>query len=156
MDQKIKFLIILLIIIFVFGFSINRYIADISTLEKVKISVENTSIQDLTLTYCELKLNVVISNPISIPISEFSAKYNITIANTNVGNGNIPAVTIPAKSQIRRSIFLKINYADVGNAVIEGIQTKTFDVTINGLAKGNIFFNLISISKPISASYSFS
>ena len=69
---------------------------------------------------------------------------------------SLPIVSIPAQSKIKRDVILTIYFADVGNAVIDGIQTRNFDLAINGQAKGNVLFNLIAVSKSFAASYSHS
>jgi LEA14-like dessication related protein len=156
MDQKIKILIMITIVIFISGFLSIRYIASASAIEKVNVTVENTSIQELRLTYCKLKLEVSISNPTTEHISELSAEFDIFIASTYVGNGSFQTVSIPAQSHKTGDVFLTIYYANVGNAVIDGIQTGNFDLTIQGEAKGNVLFNLITVTKSFTASYSYS
>ena len=59
-----------------------------SAIENVKVTVENTSIQELRLTYCKLKLKVSISNPTTEYFSELSAEFDVFIASTYVGNGS--------------------------------------------------------------------
>jgi len=156
MDHKIRILIVVTIVIFISGFLVIRYTTDVSALEKVNITIENINIQELHLTYCKLKLKVNISNPTNEYISGLFAEFDISIASTYVGNGSVPIVSIPAQSQTKRDVILTIYYADVGNAVIDGIQTGNFDLTIHGEAKGNVLFNLITVSKSFTASYSHS
>lgn len=156
MDQKIRILIIVTIVILISGFLVIRYTADISALEKVNITIENINLQELNLTYCKLKLKVNISNPANEYISGLFAEFDISIAGTYVGNGSVPTVSIPAQSHIKRDVILTIYYTDVGNAVIDGIKTGNFDLTIHGEAKGNVLFNLITVSKSFTASYSHS
>ncbi|MCK4415514.1 MAG: hypothetical protein KAU84_00020 [Thermoplasmatales archaeon] len=156
MDHKIRILIVVTIVIFISGFLVIRYTTDVSALEKVNITIENINIQELNLTYCKLKLKVNISNPTNEYISRLFAEFDISIASTYVGNGSVPTVSIPAQSQIKRDVILTIYYADVGNAVIDGIQTGNFDLTTHGEAKGNVLFNLLTVSKSFTASYSHS
>ncbi|UCD12955.1 MAG: LEA type 2 family protein [Thermoplasmatales archaeon] len=155
MDQKTKILVVIIIVIFISGFLSVRYIADVSAFEKINVTVKNTSIQELGLTYCKLKLKVSISNPTTEHISGLSAEFDVSIANTHVGNGSVPKVTIPAQSHTTRDVPLTIYYANVGNAVINGIKTGNFDLTIDGTANVNVLFNLLMISKPFTASYSY-
>ncbi len=154
MNLKIK-LVIIVIILLISGFLFNRYIADVSALEKINIKVDSIQIEELQLKYCKLKLNINVINPTNEDISELSAEFNIFITNTKVVNGSFPTVSIKANNQVSRDIIIKINYADVGNTVIEAIQTGNFELTINGLAKGYIFFNLILVTKQFNSSYSF-
>ena len=156
MDQKIKILIVITIVIFISGFLSIRYIASASAIEKVNVTVENTSIQELRLTYCKLKLKVSISNPTTEYFSELSAEFDVFIASTYVGNGSFQTVSIPAQSHETGDVFLTIYYANVGNAVIDGIKTGDFDLSIHGEAKGNVLFNLLTVSKSFNAYYSYS
>jgi len=156
MDQKIKILIVITVVIFISGFLSIRYMADASALEKVNVTVENISIQELRLTYCKLKLKMDIFNPTTEYISELSAKFDVSIAGTYVGNGSTPTVSIPAQSHKTGDVPLTIYYANVGNAVIDGIQTGNFDLTIHGEAKGNVLFNLLTVTKSFIASYYYS
>lgn len=156
MDQKIKILIVIIIVIFISGFLSIRYIADASALEKINVTVENTSIQELRLTYCKLKLKVSISNPTTEYISGLSAEFDVSIGGTYVGNGSFQTVSIPAQSNKTGDVLLTIYYANVGNAVIDGIKTENFDLTIHGEAKGNVLFNLLTVTKSFTASYSYS
>ena len=155
MALKIK-LFIIVIILLISGLILNKYMADVSAIEKINITLENTSIQELRLTYCKLKLKVNISNPTTEYISELSAEFDISIAGTYVGNGSVPKVSIPIQSYKTKDVPLIIYYADVGKAVIEGIQARNFDLAINGEAKVNVLFNLIMISKSFIAIYSYS
>ena len=156
MDQKIRILIVITIVIFISGFLVIRYTNDVSALEKVNVTIENINIQGFYPTYCKLKLKVNISNTANEYISGFFAEFDISIAGTHVGNGSIPTVSIPPQSQIKRDVILTIYYTDVGNAVIDVIKTVNFDLTINGEAKGNVLFNLITVSKSFTTSYSHS
>ncbi len=156
MDHKIRILIVVTIVIFISGFLVIRYTTDVSALEKVNITIENINIQESHLTYCKLKLKVNISNPTNEYISGLFAEFDISIASTYVGNGSVPTVSIPAQSQTKKDVILTIYYADVGNAVIDGIQIGNFDLTVHGEAKGNVLFNLITVSKSFTASYSHS
>jgi len=154
MNLKIK-LFIIVIILLISGLFFNRYIADVSALEKINITVDSIQIEELQLKYCKLRFNINIINPTSVDISELSVNFDTFIANIYIGNGRIPKITIPMSSQKSSNISLTIYYADVGIAVIEGIQSRNFILTVDGIAKVNVLFNLISISKSFSASYSY-
>jgi len=156
MDQKIKILIVITIVIFISAFLSIRYIASASAIEKVNVTVENTSIHELRLTYCKLKLKVSISNPTTEHISGLSAEFDIFIASTYVGNGSFQTVSIPEQSHKTGDVLLTIYYVNVGNAVIDGLQTENFDLSIHGEAKGNVLFNLLTVTKSFTAFYSYS
>lgn len=156
MDQRIKILIVITIVIFILSFLSIRYMASASAIEKVNVTVENTSIQELRLTYCTLKLEVSISNPTTEYISGLSAEFDVFIASTYVGNGSFLTVSIPAQSDKTGDVLLTIYYTNVGNAVIDGIKTGDFDLTIHGEAKGNVLFGLLTVTKSFTSSYSYS
>jgi hypothetical protein len=156
MNNKIGILIVITILIFLSVILGIRYTYDVSALEKINITVEDIEIQELHLKHCKIKLKVDISNPTNEYISRFSAEFDISIAEIYVGNGSVPLVSIPAQIKIKRDVILTIYYTDVGNAVIEGIQTRNFDLSIHGQAKGNVLFNLIVVSKSFDSSYSYS
>jgi hypothetical protein len=155
MHIKIKIISIVIIIFLILIFFFSRYTADVSALEKIKIFVESITIEEVRLNYCKLKVNVNVLNPTSEYISDFTAQFDIFIANTYVGNGFIPKVSIPIQSGKIKNVSITIFYVNVGNAVIDGIRTRNFDLSIKGTATVQILFNLISISKQFSASHSY-
>ena len=155
MHIKIKIISIVIIICLILIFFFGRYTADVSALEKINISVESITIEEVRLNYCKLKVNVNVLNPTSEYISDFTAQFDIYIANTYVGNGSIPKVSIPIQSEKIKNVSITIFYVNVGNAVIDGIQTRNFNLSIQGTTTVKVLFNLMSISKQFSASYSY-
>jgi hypothetical protein len=155
MHIRIKIISIAIIILLIFIFFFSRHTAKVSALEKINISVESITIKEVRLNYCKLKVNVNILNPTSELISDLSAQFDIFIADTYVGNGSIPKVSIPIQSGKIKNVSITIFYVNVGNAVIDGIQTRNFDLSIQGTATVTVLFNLISISKPFTAFYSY-
>jgi len=143
---------IVLISFLVLGYII---ISDASAIDSIIINVENVTIQDLKLKSCELKLDIKITNPTPNQISDLTANFDIFISNTDVGDGKLSKISIvPISSEISE-VYLTIFYANVGQAVINGLQTGDFQLRISGEAKINIFFNFLSATKPFSASYSY-
>lgn len=58
-------------------------------------------------------------------------------------------------SQTAKDVTLTIYYADVANAVLDGIQNRNFDLTIEGEAKGTVFFDLFTVSSRFVSTYSY-
>lgn len=148
---------VLILVLFIISFLVLGSIAisDTSAIDNVDIELENVKIQNLKLQSCELKLTIKISNPNSNTISDLIAEFDIFISNTDVGDGVVTKVSIPPKSYEKSDVFIIIYYADVGHAVINGLESGNFELRISGEARINIFFNLIPINKLFSTSYSY-
>lgn len=154
MNNKIRIFIIIALLIIITVISSISYLLDATTIDRINVEIENVVIQDLSLSYCKIKLKVKLSNPSSEYISDISAEFDVFIADTDVGDGVVSKVSIPAKSCEVSDVYLTIYYSNVGNAVINALQTANFDLTIQGEAKASVFLNLITISKPFTAKYS--
>ena len=50
---------------------------------------------------------------------------------------------------------ITIYYANVASAVVEGIKKGNFGVTIEGVIKANVLFNLITVSQEFKASQTY-
>ena len=131
------------------------YLNDIASIDYIEIEIDNVRIKDLKLSSAELELKVKISNPTNQTLSDLMAEFNIFISNIDVGDGLVEKVTILPNSEEISDVLITIFYADVGQAVINGLQSGNFDLLINGEAKLNVLFNLITISKPFSSVYSY-
>jgi LEA14-like dessication related protein len=154
--ERIRNISIIAIVLIVFsGLIIFIYINDTSNFDNIDVQIENVSIKNLKLSSCELELSVKISNPSSETISDLTAEFNVFISNIDVGDGIVNKVTIPPKSYENSEVTLIIIYSDVGQAVINGIKTANFDLSIRGEAKLSVLFNLITITEPFSATYSY-
>jgi len=152
---KIIFVVLVLIIILI-SITVFTYYSDISSIDNVDVEIEDVNIRDLKLASCDLNLKVKITNPTSSNINDLTAEFDVFISNTDVGDGLVNKVTIPSKSYETSDVVITIYYSNVGQAVINGLQTGNFDLSIQGEAKLNILFNLISVTEPFSASYSYS
>lgn len=147
---------VLVLIIIIVTITVFNYYSDISSINSVDVEIEDVDIRDLKLASCDLNLKLKITNPTSSNINDLTAEFDVFISNTDVGDGLLNKVTLPSKSYESSDVFITIYYSNVGQAVINGLQTGNFNLSIQGEAKLNILFNLISITEPFSASYSYS
>jgi hypothetical protein len=155
MQKDVKITIIIVICIMCCIFLGYQYITEVTGLNSIEITLHDINIQDLKLTYCTLKLSLYLNNPSEIYIHDLSAEFDVYIAGNFVGTGILPKSSLPSKLNINKDVYLRIYYADVVTAVIDGIKNGDFDLSIDGVAKSNIFFNLFPISKKISSTYSY-
>jgi LEA14-like dessication related protein len=132
----------------------SSYLSDAAIIDKTNVVIENASIQNLTFSYCIIKLKVKISNPTSEHISDLTADFDVFISDTDVGDGVVTKLSIPARSNEISDVYITIYYSSVGSAVINVLQTGNFDLTIKGEAKASILFNILTIKKPFTSSYS--
>ncbi|RLF56978.1 MAG: hypothetical protein DRN27_08670 [Thermoplasmata archaeon] len=153
---KKTFIAIIITAIVVFSSMLGYlYISDVSALDDVEINIEQITLEEIRLTYCKLNLRIDVYNPAHQDISEVHSNFDVSIAGNYVGKGVFPKSFIPAQSNCEKEVILTIYYADVTNAVINGIQNRNFDLTIEGEAKGKVMFNLFTVSKKFSSTYSY-
>jgi LEA14-like dessication related protein len=155
MGSKIMVAFVAAVVFVILAFLSSRYLADVDALQHVEIEVEGIGAPEIRVTHCRLTLYVKISNPTKEDISGLSADFDVYIAGTYVGNGSLSEVYIPAGSNTLKEVTLKIYYAYVADAVIDGLKAGKFDLTIEGVVRGYVFFNLIVFSNEFSASYSY-
>jgi LEA14-like dessication related protein len=146
-----KIIIVIGIILAISGFLGYTYYADATTLNNAEVTIENIHLQELSLTYCKLKIYIDISNPTNRDISGLTAVFNIYIADNYVGSGSFSKVSIPAQSNREKDVTITIYYAKVAVAVVDGIKRGNFDLTIKGEASGDVLFDLITVSKQFKA-----
>ena len=152
MKKKIRQIIIGITIILVISmFLCYTYYADVTTLYDAELSIEDIRLQELSLTYCKLKIYIDISNPTDRDISDLTAMFDIFIADNYVGLGSLSKVSIPAQSKIEKDVAITIYYSNVAFSVVDGIKSGNFDLTISGEARGNILFGLITVSDEFKA-----
>ena len=153
---KKTYIAIIITIIIIFSSLLGyRYITDASAIDDVEVILEQLTLEELRLTYCTLKLSIDIYNPSYQDISEVSAVFDVFIAGNYVGSGSFPKSFLPSQSNSKKDVSLTIYYADMASAVINGIQNGNFDLTIEGEAKGTVFFNLFTVSKEFVSTYSY-
>ncbi len=155
MERKTKIISVITILLVFSGFLSYQYVTDTAALNNVEVIVESITLQEPRLSYCKLKLSVDVYNPSHQDISEVTAVFDVFIAGNYVGSGSFPKSFLTAQSNIKKDVSLTIYYADMASAVITGIQNKNFDLTIEGNAKGTVFFNLFTVSKEFVSTYSY-
>jgi hypothetical protein len=149
-----KIMPIIVVVSIILGISLffsYTYHADIATLYSAEISIEDITIQELTLTYCTLTIYIDISNPTDRDISGLTATFDVFIADNYVGLGSVSEVSIPAQSNRLKDVIVTIYYSNVVFSVVDGLQSGNFDVTVKGSASGNVLFGLITVSDEFEA-----
>jgi len=155
MKNKTKIIAVIAIIVILSSVLSYRYVTDVAALNDVEVTVESITLQELRIAYCTLKLSVDIFNPTHQDLSEVSAEFDVFIADSYVGSGSFPKSFIPTQSNSKKDVTLTIYYANVANAVLDGIQNRNFDLTIEGEAKGKVFFDLFTVSSRFVSTYSY-
>lgn len=147
-----KTLITVILIVIISCFFIYTYLADASALSNIIVDVENIKIQQIGLFYCELKIIVSLSNPTDRDTSNLEASFNIYIAGKYIGEGSLSEVSISALSKTQKDVFVTIYYSEVASAVVDGIKTRDFTLSIRGEVSGTVLFGLMRVSEQIEAS----
>jgi hypothetical protein len=152
MIKKIRQIIIVITIILVISLFLGfTYYTDVKTLYDAEFSIEDIYLQEVSLTYCKLKISIDISNPTDRDISGLNAMFDIFIADNYVGLGSFSKVSIPAQSNKLKDVEITIYYSNIAFSVIDGIKSGNFDLTIRGEARGNVLFGLITVSDEFKA-----
>jgi LEA14-like dessication related protein len=141
--------IIIVVITIILGISlffVYTYYTDIATLYDAEISIEDIVLEELSLTYCKLKIYIKISNPTNRDISGLTAMFDVFIGDSKVGLGSFSKVTIPGQSNRLKDVSVTIYYSNVVLSVVNGIKNGNFDLTIKGNASGDVLFGLITVS----------
>jgi len=147
-----KILIALIVIMVISCFFIYTYLADASALSNIIVDVENINIQQIGLSYCDLKIIVSLSNPTDRDTSNLKASFDIYIAGNYIGDGSLSDVSISALSNTQKEVFVTIYYSEVASAVVDGIKKGDFTLSIEGDVSGTVLFGLIRVSEQIEAS----
>lgn len=150
-----KIIIVIAMILTISGFLGYTYYADITTLYNTKVTIKDIHLQELSFTYCKLKIYIDISNPTDRDISGLSAVFDIYIADNYVGLGSFEKASIPAQSNKEKDVTIIIYYANVAVAVVDGIKKGDFDLTIKGEASGKVLFGLITVSEQFKATQTY-
>jgi hypothetical protein len=147
MIKKFKIFMIIIIFISIIPIFLGYiYYADIVALEGTEVTLKDINIQEIGLTYCDLKIFISFNNPSDRDISGLSAVFDIYIADKYVGKGSLSKLYIPAQSSLEKESTVTIYYANVAVAVVDGLKKGNFDLTIKGIASGNVLFGFIKVS----------
>ena len=152
MIKKFRIILISIIIIFIIPLGLcYTYYADVGALDKTNVTIKDIRLQEIGLTYCELKIYINFYNPSDRDVNGLSAVFDIYIADNYIGKGSLSKVSISSKSSVEKDTTVTIYYANVATAVVDGIKKGNFDLTIKGTASGNILFGILTISEKFEA-----
>ena len=152
MKKIIKIITTIVVVVVFSSFLIYTYYADASSLNNINVTIENINIQQLGLSYCNLKIRINISNPNNREISNLVASFNIYITENYIGEGNLSKISIPSLSYKQKDVIITIYYSEVATAVVEGIKKGEFTLSAKGTISGNVLFDLMTISQQFEAS----
>jgi len=155
MKNKRKKIAIITISIVLFAFFSYTYYSDVSAVSKINITIEKTSVEEISLTYSKLKITIDINNPSQRDISIQKANFKIYISGVYIGDGIVSKINVPAESNKEKDVTITVYYENVANAVVEAIKKFVFDLSIEGKADVNILFGLLTFSEDFKASRSF-
>ncbi len=141
-----------LVIVILFAVSILQIMADKAAINDLTIHAENVRLTDVGLTSCDLLVTVNFTNPTGRDLSIVSARFDVFVADSYVGNSSLQHLSIPSKSSKEHDISLTLLYSDIAHAVFEGIKNRNFDIDISGEAQGQVFYGLFIVSVPFSIS----
>jgi len=156
MKKNLPVLLTIILVVVIISFLAIKYTIEATAISKLQIIVKNVQIQELKISYTKLKLNIEISNPTFEEIYQLSADYNIFIASSSIGKGNMDFTNIPAHTTKETSTTTIIYFANVTNAVIEAITSQNFNLKIQGILYAKVLFGFLSISYDFSSGYSYS
>ena len=140
------FIIAIILIFFIPLILINTYFADVEALDRTEVTIKDIKLQELSFTYCKLKIFINFYNPSNQDVSDLKATFNVYVTENYVGLGSLSKVSIPAKTNEEKDLTITIYYANVAAAVADGIKKGNFDVSIKGKASGNVLFGLITVT----------
>ena len=143
---------IITVFLLLFGFTVFN---GVNTLNNISVHVQNIQLEDIGLSSTKLKLTVLFSNPTAHDLSYLSGVFSIYIADTYVGNGSFPYFSLYANSQKSEVVSLTLYYANLANAVLEGLRQGEFDLTFKGEIQTRILFDLLTIKHSFSSSATF-
>jgi LEA14-like dessication related protein len=152
MIKKRYLMIIGLVIVVLVTISILQIMADKAAINELTIHAEDVRLADVGLTSCDLLVTINFTNPTSRDLSIVSARFDVFVADSYVGNSSLQHLSIPSKSSKEHEVSLTLLYSDFAHAVIEGIKNKNFDIDITGEAQGQVFYGLFIVSVPFSIS----
>ena len=156
MKKNIIYIIAIICIVgFVSGFLTYLYINEVNALNDMTISVRAVTLDELRFTYSRLKVVVEFTNPSSLGLSDVSSWFDVYIANTVVGNGSFSNFDIDAKFTSSKEVYITVYHADVADAVIDAIENHNFDLTIEGTVRQKVLFDILTVTKPFTATYSY-
>ncbi len=145
-------IIILIVVVLALGYI---YHADLVAVEKVEYDIQDVSIPEIGLTYCNLVFILNISNPSPHKVSSLSISFTIYLANESIGKGFVNNISIHAHSSIKKEMMVKIYYANVVSGVINAIKNGKFLLTLDGKGVASIFFGLVKASRNFKISYEY-
>lgn len=155
MKYKRKIIAIITISVLLIAFFSYTYYSDASAISKINITIKKASVEEISLTYTELKITIDINNPSQRDISIQKANFKIYISGVYIGDGIVTKINVPAESNKEKDVTITVYYSNVANAVVEAITKFVFELSIEGKADVNIIFGLLTFSEKFEASRSF-
>lgn len=101
--------------------------------KELDFSLEGVNLVDYDMTYMTLNVDVMADNPNDIDAVIDRLDYSFEINNKNVANGTTARkVTVKANRSKSISTKMKVNYIELGAAVLEAVKNRTADFRMAG------------------------
>ena len=127
--------------------------AEENAIRNARIEILGTQIEEITLQYVKIKINISIINNGSRSINGLQGDFKIFILNISFGEAHLSKASIKAHSYYITSIPLKIYYKELAQGIVNAIMEGKINVLIKGRITGKIFFGLLSYSQNIEATW---
>ena len=115
-------MIIGLVIVILVAVSIQQIMADAAAINELTIHAEDVRLTDIGLTSCDLLVTVNFTNPTGRDLSIVSARFDVFVADSYVGNSSLQHLSIPSKSSKEHDISLTLLYSDIAHAVLKVLR----------------------------------
>ncbi len=133
--------------------SIYEINAEENAIRNAKIEILGIQIEEITLQYVKIKINISIVNNGSRDINELQGDFQIFILNISFGEAHLSKASVKAHSFYLTGIPLKIYYKGLAHGIANAIMEGRINVAIKGKITGKIFFGLLSYSQNIEAEW---
>jgi LEA14-like dessication related protein len=101
--------------------------------KELDFSLKRVSLVEYDMTYMTLNVDVQADNPNDIDAVIDRLDYSFSVNDKNVANGTTARkVTVKANKSKAISTKMKINYMQLGAAVLEAVKNKTADFRMDG------------------------
>lgn len=155
MDRRAVILVVVTATVVVIAGTGYVYYADVSAIRDSEVQLENVRLTSLRLTQATLAMQVTVINPSGRDLSDLTVSFDILLADTVVGNGSFPALSVPAHGQRTRNMNMTVYFAHLSSAVMSALQQGQFVVVLQGTVEGRVLWGLTMFSQSFSTSYAF-
>ncbi len=145
----------ILIILVILGFSGYTYYQESKAMNNIEAGVIGSGVPDVSLTSIDIPFEIKFHNPSSYDSPPFTGVYEIYVSGQKIGEENIPKIEVSAGETETVSQSVTVEYADLGEALVNTLEGGSFKMTVEGKIKAKMVFGQISDSRSFENSYTF-